>query len=119
MVNGFYDQFVQVVVKGRNLPEDQVRTLADGRVYTGLEAKKLGLVDEIGYLEDAIQMAMDMACLKDARIIAYDRCEGYRGSIYAGMPKIPSEIRVKLDVPGLGGHGNASFMYLWEPGTPR
>jgi protease-4 len=101
------------------LPEDQVRVLADGRIYTGLEAKKVGLVDEVGYLEDAIQTAMDMACIKDATIVAYDRGEGYRGSVYAGLPKIPSEINVKLDVPGLSTPGAAAFMYLWEPGMPR
>ena len=93
------------------------KALADGRVYTGLEAKRLGLVDEIGYLNDAIREAMDLACIKDAAIIAYDRGAGYRGSIYAGMPKIPSEINVKLDLPGLSNSGGAAFMYLWEPGT--
>ncbi len=117
MVNSFYDQFVQVVVKGRDLPEERVRALADGRVYTGVDAKNQGQVDEIGYLDDAIQCAMDMACIKDARVIAYDRCDGYRGSIYAAVPKIPSQINVKLDVPGLSGPGGATFMYLWEPGV--
>lgn len=119
MVNCFYDQFVQVVVRGRQLPEERVRALADGRAYTGIEAKQLGLVDEIGYLDDAIKTAMDMACIKNACIIAYDRCDGYRGSIYAGLPKIPSEINVKLNVPGLTSPEGAAFMYLWEPGTPR
>ena len=38
--------------------------------------------------------------------------------IYAGM-KIPSEINVKFDLPGLSNSGGAAFMYLWEPGTPR
>jgi protease-4 len=119
MVNSFYDQFVHVVVEGRHLPEERVRALADGRVYTGIDAQKLGLVDNVGYLEDAIQAAMDLACLKDATIVAYDRCEGYRGSIYAGMPKIPSQISVKLDVPGLPGRSGATFMYLWEAGAPH
>jgi protease-4 len=117
LVDSFYGQFVHVVSVGRHLPEDQVRVLADGRVYSGLEAKKAGLVDEIGYLDDAIKTAMSMACIKDASIIGYDRCEGYRGSIYASVPKIPSQINVKLDVPGLGGHEGAAFMYLWEPGA--
>jgi protease-4 len=119
MVNSFYDQFVKVVVDSRHLPEDQVRLLADGRVYTGLDAQKLGLVDEVGYLEDALTAAMDLACIKDAAVIAYDRCEGSKGSIYAAVPKIPSQINVKLDVPGLpalANHG-AAFMYLWEPGV--
>jgi protease-4 len=119
MVNSFYDQFVQVVVKGRDLPEERVRALADGRVYTGLDAQKLGLVDEVGYLEDAIAAAMQLACIKDAALITYNRGGGYCGSIYAGMPKIPSEINIKLDVPGLKGDAGAAFMYLWEPGTVR
>ncbi len=119
MVNSFYDQFVHVVVEGRHLPEERVRVLADGRVYTGLDAEKLGLVDKVGYLEDAIQTAMDLACIKDATVVAYDRCDGYRGSIYAGMPKIPSQISVKLDVPGLPSRNGAAFMYLWEPGAPQ
>jgi len=116
MVNSFYDQFVQVVVRGRGLPEDRVRALADGRVYTGLDAQKLGLVDQIGYLDDAIHCAEQLACVKDAAVVAYDHCGGYRGSIYAGMPKIPSEINVKLDVPLFGNKGGAAFMYLWQPG---
>jgi protease-4 len=117
MVNGFYDQFVQVVVRGRGMPEERVRALADGRIYSGLDAHKLGLVDEIGYLEDAIDCAKSMACVKDAAIVAYDRCDGYRGSIYAAVPKIPSEVHVKLDVPVVTGHANAAFLYLWEPGV--
>jgi len=117
MVNSFYDQFVQVVAAGRHMPEDQVRKLADGRVYTGVEAKKLGLVDEVGYLEDALRGALAMAGICDAATVAYDRCDGYRGSIYAASPKVPSEIRVKLDLPGLSYPGGAAFMYLWEAGA--
>jgi protease-4 len=115
VVNCFYGQFVHVVALGRHLPEERVRELADGRVYSGLEAKMLGLVDEVGHLDDAIAAAKQLACLKDARIVAYDRCDGYRGSIYAGLPKIPSEINVKLQVPGLNMKPGASFMYLWQP----
>ena len=120
MVDSFYDQFVQVVARGRGLPEERVRALADGRVYTGLDAQKLGLVDEVGYLEDAVQAAKDLACVGDAAVVAYDRCAGYRGSVYAGAPKVPSEITVKLDVPGLSGPtAAAGFLYLWEPGLRR
>jgi protease-4 len=119
MVNSFYGQFVKVVAEGRKLPEDRVRVLADGRVYTGLDAVKLGLVDEVGYLEDAICTAKTMACIKDAKVVAYDRCQGYRGSIYAGLPNIPSQINIKLDVPGLSNGTGAAFMYLWEPGVAR
>jgi protease-4 len=117
LVNSFYDQFVHVVSTGRHLPEDRVRILADGRVYAGTEAKALGLVDEVGYLEDAICHAKSMAGMRDAAIVAYERGGGYRGSIYAGMPSIPSNINLHLDVPGLSNNRGAAFLYVWEPGV--
>jgi protease-4 len=120
MVDKFYDQFVTVVAEGRHLSEERVRVLADGRVYTGIEAQKLGLVDRVGYLEDAFTAAMGMAGIKDAAVVTYDRGAGYRGSIYAAAPRIPTEINLKLDLPGMsGGTGGAGFMYLWEPGVAR
>ena len=119
MVDSFYNQFVEVVVKGRGLPEERVRALADGRVYTGIDAKNQGLVDEIGYLDDAIDRAQQMACLKDAAVVAYDRCDGYRGSVYAASPKIPAEMKIKLDLPGMSGPSGPGFMYLWQAGSPR
>jgi len=118
IVDSFYSQFVEIVAQKRHLPEDRVRTLADGRVYTGVDACKLGLVDKVGYLEDAIDAALALAGIKDATVVAYDRGDGYRGSIYAGLPKIPSQIDLKLDVPGLK-NVSAGFMYLWEPGVPH
>jgi protease-4 len=117
MVNSFYDQFVHVVCEGRHLPEERVRELADGRIYTGLDAARLGLVDRVGYLDDALDVARDLAHICDAKVVAYDRCGGYRGSIYAAMPHIPSELKIKLDVPGVTGTTGAGFLYLWEPGV--
>ena len=54
MVNEMYEQFVGVVSEGRKMPVDKVKSLADGRVYTGKQAKELGLVDEIGNYYDAL-----------------------------------------------------------------
>jgi protease-4 len=119
MVDSFYSQFVEVVVRGRGLPEERVRALADGRVYTGIDAQRLGLVDEVGYLDNAIDCARQMACLNDAAVVAYDRCEGYRGSVYAAAPKVPAEVRVKLDLPGVTGPGGTGFLYLWQAGVPH
>lgn len=61
MVDEAYQQFVNVVAQGRDLPEDRVREIADGRIYTGKQAKDLGLVDEFGDLREAIDMAAKMA----------------------------------------------------------
>ena len=61
MVNEMYDQFVGVVSEGRNMPVEKVKALADGRVYTGKQAKELGLVDELGNYYDALNAAGAMA----------------------------------------------------------
>lgn len=120
IVDQFYGQFVTVVCRGRKLPEGKVRAIADGRIYSGVEACKLGLVDKVGYLEDAFQTAMTLADVQDAALVAYDRGTGYRGSIYAALPHLPAEMKVKLDLPGIGakqGPASAGFFYLWEPGA--
>ena len=57
MVDDIYEQFVDVVAEGRKLDRDKVRTLADGRIYTGRQAQSLGLVDTMGTLEDAVNAA--------------------------------------------------------------
>lgn len=54
-VDEYYQEFVNKVVEGRNMPEDQVRTLADGRIYTAKQAKEAGLIDEIAGYEDMKQ----------------------------------------------------------------
>lgn len=61
MVDDMYDQFVTVVAEGRKMEPSQVRKIADGRIYTGKQAKELGLVDELGNLYDAIDGAATVA----------------------------------------------------------
>lgn len=61
MVDDMYNQFVEVVATGRNMDEARVRQLADGRIYTGRQAKELGLVDELGNMYDAIEGAAALA----------------------------------------------------------
>ena len=61
MVDDLYEQFVAVVSSGRKMEPDRVRQLADGRIYTGRQALALGLVDEMGTLEDAVYAAAKMA----------------------------------------------------------
>jgi len=64
VIDDTYDQFVGVLVEGRGLPKEDVLKIADGSIFTGRQAKKLGLVDELGDLEDAIKIAGEMAGIK-------------------------------------------------------
>ena len=63
-VNDVYGQFLDEVSSGRSIPLDQVKTIADGRIMTGQQAKNLKLVDEIGGLQDAVSAAGKLAGLK-------------------------------------------------------
>lgn len=63
LIQEAYDEFVRVVAEGRGLPEEQVRELADGRIYTGRQAAELGLVDELGGYRDARAVAGQLAGL--------------------------------------------------------
>ena len=56
-----YDQFVEAVSQGRKMKKEDVIPIADGGVFTGRQAKAIGLVDELGDLEDAVRLAGKMA----------------------------------------------------------
>ena len=63
-----YRQFLEVVANGRGMTFEQVDAIAQGRVWTGARAKELGLVDELGHLDDAIASAADLAGLAEYRV---------------------------------------------------
>ncbi|NEQ13350.1 MAG: signal peptide peptidase SppA [Moorea sp. SIO3E2] len=65
MVNQIYDQFIDKVAESRKLPKGKVKDIAQGRVWSGIDAKEIGLVDEIGGINDAIKYAAQQAKLKD------------------------------------------------------
>ncbi|MBL7982955.1 MAG: signal peptide peptidase SppA [Flavobacteriales bacterium] len=69
MVDEFYDGFKERVAEGRKLTLAQVDSVGRGRVWTGTDAKKIGLVDELGGLEDAVKAAADMAGLVDYKAV--------------------------------------------------
>ncbi len=61
LLDSVHEQFIRDVARGRRMPEEKVREIADGRIFTGEQAKGLGLVDELGGLNDAINAAAKMA----------------------------------------------------------
>jgi protease-4 len=71
MTDQLYNQFIQVVAKGRSLSEAKVRELATGQLYTGIQAKELGLVDELGGLETAIDEAAALAGISHPEVEYY------------------------------------------------
>jgi protease-4 len=64
LIDDTYGQFVQIISENRNLDVEEVKKFADGRIFSGSQAKNLKLVDEIGSLSDAIDLAAEMAEIK-------------------------------------------------------
>jgi protease-4 len=116
VIDSFYERFLAVVHEGRPaLSPEQVRKLADGRIFSGEQAMANGLVDGIGYLDDAIELAKRTAGVSEARVVVYRRPGEYRNNIYSrwlleGGFGLPS-----LDMLGLLRGGTPQFMYLWMP----
>ncbi len=72
-VEKIYDDFIGKVAEGRGMTKEQVDSIGQGRVWTGADALKIGLVDEIGGLEKAIDVAKDMAKLKNFKVVNYPK----------------------------------------------
>lgn len=73
MVDEYYEHFIQVVAEGRGLSTDDVRDLATGQLYSGAKARKLGLVDELGDLDAALNLTAELAGLERYVVEYYER----------------------------------------------
>ncbi len=67
-----YEQFIQEVARGREMELQEVRELATGEMFMGSQAKALGLVDLLGGLEDAVELAAELAAVEDPVKYRYD-----------------------------------------------
>ncbi len=101
VMDDVHSQFIEAVAAGRSLEIKDVRALADGRIFTGRQAKVAKLVDELGDLNDAIKLAADMAGIEgEPRVIeprkrfsVRDLIEGHLGRI---LPNLQLETGVRL-----------------------
>jgi protease IV len=71
IVDDIYDQFVRTVSENRKIPLAKIVRLADGRVFTGRQAKELGLIDDLGGLQDAVLLAGRLSGMKEKPEIVY------------------------------------------------
>ncbi len=67
-----YQRFLELVAEGRHMTVEQVNEIGQGRVWTGLKAKEIGLVDQLGNIDQAILSAADMAELKDYKVVYWE-----------------------------------------------
>lgn len=84
-IDSSYGRFVKVVSEGRGMSEEAVRKIADGRIYDGAQAKANGLVDEIGYTEEALAALRKEKKLANAQLVEYQLSDTGFGSSWLGL----------------------------------
>jgi protease-4 len=112
MVNDVFNQFVKDVDAGRkNLNLAEVRKLADGRVYTGSQAKKVGLVDDLGNYHDALAIAAKAGGIEgEPQVKTYGRSRGFYG-LFSERASSQLPVGTGMPLPRPLGPG---IWLLWE-----
>lgn len=110
VVDDVHQQFIEAVAKGRNMSNKEARKLADGRVFTGRQALKLKMVDELGGLEDVItQLGKDAGIEGRPKVIWEEPAKGFMEWFMEGS--LSKDIKASV-LPSRF----PSLQYLWSPG---
>ncbi|MBN2563544.1 MAG: signal peptide peptidase SppA [Phycisphaerae bacterium] len=115
LVDGFYQQFLDVVAAGRPaLSREKIANLADGRVYVAEQAVEAGLVDRIATFREAIDITKERAGIKSAHVVIYHRPLDWRPTIYAEAPPVSPRIinLFNINLPSLWTK-RPQFVYIW------
>ncbi len=101
----YYEQFINMVADSRNMPEDLVREIAQGRVWSGEQALKYGLIDELGGIQEAISAAAELADLGDDYSVHYSQSDSnpldfFLAKLASSQFKISSALPEILSIVG-------------------
>lgn len=109
MINNSYEGFVKVISEGRGLSVNEVKKIADGRIYDGRQAKELNLIDGFGYLDDVIESVRKDEKLQDAMVVKYSENMGFGSLFNIGAQKMMGK---DLELTGL-------MKLVSQPNSPR
>lgn len=96
LVDNVYETFITHVAEGRNMQKDAVDKIGEGRVWSGSDAKKIGLVDDFGGLNRAIEIAAEKAGIKQYRIVELPR---QKNPIEQLVSELSGEARLAKMIP--------------------
>ena len=108
IVDSMHDRFAGIVQAGRGFEADEIDALADGRIWIAGDALDVGLIDDIGYWQDAVQHMARLLDVEDVRVFRYERRVDW--SEWFMTLRNPLDLRHAL--PGLQG---PQLLYLWQP----
>lgn len=108
VIDNVHQQFIQAVMEGRKLDREKVAQVADGRILTGQQAKQLGLVDQIGNLQDAIDAAAKLVGIEGKPTVLYPKrrisllqwlLEGIGSGILEKLQEKEFQLNFRLSLP--------------------
>ena len=122
IIDKLYVRFVGVVYANRQklLTEQEVKTLADGRMLTAEEALEAKLIDQVSYLDETLDSMKKALHLEDARVVIYVRPKTFKSNIYSEYPEKPLQgpqviNLISINAEALSLFSGVRFMYLWNP----
>lgn len=112
----FQDRFHDRIAAARGLELSGDEPFLDGRILTALQAKERNLIDAIGYLDDAIELAGAQAGASSVQPVVLHRARDKAQTIYSITPNRPIQSDLlPIDVPGLNRSKLPTFLYMWQP----
>lgn len=109
MIDNSYEGFVKVISEGRGMTVDEVKTIADGRIYDGRQALELNLIDGFGHFENVIDSVKNDENLTNAQVIQYTENFGFNSLLSMGSQKLMGQ---DLEMANL-------MKLLSQPNSPR
>jgi protease-4 len=109
-IDAMHARFVELVAAGRHLKKNKVSELADGRIFTADQALQHGLIDHIGYWEDAVSHTAKLLAVENIFVVSYADKKGFLGNLLgANNPRLP-------DITSLVSSATTPRrLYLWRP----
>jgi protease IV len=115
MIDNSYEGFVDVIASGRDMSEAEVKKIADGRVYDGIQAKEVNLIDEFGYVEDTIEAMKKDYKLKGAQVFEYTAGDPFSEFFSMGAKKmIGQDMEAAALMKLLSKPNSPRLMYLYS-----
>ncbi len=116
MAQEYHERFRQIVLEARPNIDREREAVFDGRVFTAKTALEMGLVDRLGYIDDALALARQLGQCPDAGVALYRRANDPARSPYAMTPNTPLQATLlPLSIPGMDRTKLPTFLYLWQP----
>jgi len=116
-------RFVDLVTRHRQVTPEALAQIRSARIFLADEARQMGLVDQIGYVEDAIQSAKTLAGLPDdAKVVTYRRAEFPDDNVYNAVgtkSRVTEPDLIHIDLMGSMDELGSGFFYIWPPAAGR